>query len=78
MTTPRYHSLIAEYMQGTGQLGRRASMWKFEWRTMVSRSVTCFRGQSPLEELLLEDETTEFAFAEDARVVSAGRAQMWN
>ena len=58
-----YHSLIVEYMQN-GSLGRRINV-----EVRVADDGIAFRYRvprsSPLEELLLEDETTEFAFAED-------------
>jgi hypothetical protein len=60
--TARYHSLTAEYMQN-GSLGRRIDVEVrvaddgVAFRYVIPRSI-------PLEDLLLEDETTEFAFAE--------------
>jgi alpha-glucosidase len=58
-----YHSLIVEYMQN-GSLGRRINV-----EVRVADDGVAFRyvipRSSPLEELLLEDETTEFAFAAD-------------
>jgi alpha-glucosidase len=61
--SPRYHSLIAEYLQN-GSLGRRIDV-----EVRVADDGIAFRYRiprsGPLEEFLLEDETTEFAFAQD-------------
>ncbi|MBZ5624896.1 MAG: glycoside hydrolase family 97 N-terminal domain-containing protein [Acidobacteriia bacterium] len=59
----RYNSLIAEYMQN-GSLGRRINVEVraaddgIAFRYVIPRS-------TPLDEILIEDETTEFAFAQD-------------
>ncbi len=59
--TAHYHSLRAEYMQN-GSLGRRIDI-----EVRVADDGIAFRyvipRSSPVEDLLLEDETTEFAFA---------------
>jgi alpha-glucosidase len=78
--TGRYRSLITEYMQN-GSLGRRIDV-----EVRVANDGIAFRyvipRSSPLEELLLEDETTEFAFGEggtaylaDGRGVELGRIE---
>jgi alpha-glucosidase len=65
----RYNSLIAEYMQN-GSLGRRinvevrAANDGIAFRYVIPRS-------TPLEEILIEDETTEFAFAQDLTEVKS-------
>jgi alpha-glucosidase len=61
--TGHYNSLIAEYMQN-GSLGRRINV-----EVRAADDGIAFRyvipKSTPLVELLIEDETTEFAFAED-------------
>jgi len=67
--TGHYHSLIAEYMQN-GSLGRRIDV-----EVRVADDGIAFRyaipRSSPLEELLLEDETTEFALAHEGTAYPA-------
>lgn len=59
----RYNSLIAEYMQN-GSLGRRINV-----EVRVANDGIAFRyvipRSTPLDEVLIEDETTEFAFTQD-------------
>src|SRR5579863_689167 len=70
--TARYHSLTAEYMQN-GSLGRRIDV-----EVRVANDGVAFRyvipRSSPLEDLLLEDETTEFALAQDGMAKPAANA----
>ena len=70
----RYHSLVAEYMQN-GSIGRRINVEARVWdngvafRYMIPRS-------TPLEEILIEDEDTEFSFAPETTFVPAIQRNM--
>jgi alpha-glucosidase len=67
LTRSRYNSLVAEYLQN-GSLGRRITL---EIRTY--NDGVAFRyiipKSTPLDEILIENEDTEFRFAADAAVL---------
>ena len=68
---PRYHGLIAEYMQN-GSIGRRINV-----EVRVFDDGVAFRYVIPrstaLDEILIDDELTEFDIAGDARISEAPR-----
>jgi alpha-glucosidase len=70
-STGSYNSLVAEYLQN-GSLGRRINV-----EVRAANDGIAFRyvipQSTPLMELLLEDETTEFAFAQDGKSYPADR-----
>jgi alpha-glucosidase len=69
-TESRYRSLLAEFLQN-GSLGRRIDV-----EVRVANDGIAFRYRiprsSPLEDLLLEDETTEFALVQDGMAYTPG------
>ncbi|MGA1995299.1 MAG: glycoside hydrolase family 97 N-terminal domain-containing protein [Bryobacteraceae bacterium] len=70
----RYNSLIAEYMQN-GSIGRRINVEARVWDNGVAFRYAIPRS-TPLEEILIEDEDTEFSFAPDTTDASAIRPGM--
>lgn len=59
----RHNVLVAEYMQN-GSIGRRVNLEAGVWNDGVAFRYVIPRS-TPLEELLIEDEETEFSFADD-------------
>jgi len=67
-----YHSLIAEYLQN-GSLGRRINVEVRAYNDGVAFRYVVPRS-TPLIDLQLEDETTEFELTKDARALSLHQA----
>jgi hypothetical protein len=66
----RHNSLVAEYMQN-GSIGRRINVEVGVWNDGVAFRYAIPRS-TPLEEILVEDEETEFSFAQALASVPAG------
>lgn len=60
---PRHNRLVAEYMQN-GSIGRQINIEAGAWNDGVAFRYVIPRT-TPLEDLLIEDEETEFSFAQD-------------
>ena len=70
----RYNWLVAEYMQN-GSLGRRINVEARVWNDAIAFRYIIPRS-TPLAEILIEDEDTEFSFAPGTTDVSAIRPEM--
>ena len=66
--------LVAEYMQN-GSIGRRINVEARVWNNGIAFRYVIPRS-TPLAEILIEDEDTEFSFAPDITDVSAIRPEM--
>lgn len=65
-----HNLLVAEYMQN-GSIGRRINLEVGVWNDGVAFRYVIPRS-TPLEEILVEDEETEFGFTHDLGAVSSG------